>query len=67
MKRVIYLVTFKTVGSAGSEHYGQARLAITEDLRGKASDRYEDFMKALEETSGYQRHMIIIINSIKFE
>ena len=68
MKKVIYLVTFKTVGSAGSENYGQARLAITEDQEnGKASDKYEDFMAALEETSGYQRHMIIIINSIKFE
>lgn len=68
MKRVIYLVTFKTVGSAGREHYGQARLAIMEDQEnGKASDKYEDFMVALEEASGYQRHLIIIINSIKFE
>lgn len=68
MKRVIYLVTFKKTNSFGDKYYSQARLNIIEDEEnGKASDKYEDFMMALEEASGCSRDLLIIINSIKFE
>lgn len=67
MKRVIYHVTYKVV-DLNTEQYGCAVLKIQEDQEnGTASEKFEDFMKTLEETSGNSRHNIIIINTIKFE
>ena len=64
MKRVIYLVTYKNVVSP---EYNTAKLSIVEDEEnGSASDKYEDFISALEQASGLNKTVIIIINSLKF-
>jgi hypothetical protein len=70
MKKVIYFVTLKVVGT-NDENYKYVTLTIDEDqdidTKYSASIKYENFMEALELETCYHRKQLIIINTIKFD
>ena len=65
MKVVTYHITIVLKGNPLG--YITYRFQVEEKTETTSIHKYEAFLGKLEEISGYERHKIIIVNSLKFE